>query len=231
VSASNFLPLLKLRRENPNPSPGTVHDTWGTNASDFNSTVPRIMQPVANGDFEIEVKFDAVLSQGYQMQGVLVEQDNNDMLRLEFLHDGSNFKVYAASFTEGAAATKYYSTIPSSNPIYMRVQRVGDQWTQSYSSDGVNWTAMNSFTHAMNVTAVGAYVGNSNAAHRASSLLMRIIGQSDPYFESPKPIISSIMCRCLKRCCARSCTFHRYGRTLSPTPPHQTTLQRWQQDC
>jgi uncharacterized repeat protein (TIGR02543 family) len=87
------------------------------------------------------------------------------MLRLEFLHDGAGLKIYTASFTEGAANTKYYTAITGGNPLYMRVTRVGDVWTQWYSYDGVAWTAMTSFTHAMTVTGVGAYVGNSTVAN------------------------------------------------------------------
>ena len=144
---------------------GTTHDTWGTNAADFSSTVPRIMQAASDTDFELEVKFEADLSERYQMAGVLVEQDENDMLRLEFLHDGAGVKIYAASFTEGAANTKYYTAITGGNPLYMRVTRVGDVWTQWYSYDGVAWTSMTSFTHAMTVTGVGAYVGNNTVAN------------------------------------------------------------------
>ena len=123
------------------------------------------MQAASDTDFELEVKFEADLSERYQMAGVLVEQDENDMLRLEFLHDGAGVKIYAASFTEGAANTKYYTAITGGNPLYMRVTRVGDVWTQWYSYDGVAWTSMTSFTHAMTVTGVGAYVGNNTVAN------------------------------------------------------------------
>ena len=144
---------------------GTAHSVWGTNAADFINTVPRITQLVSDTDFEMEVKFEADLSQQYQMAGVLVEQDANDVLRLEFSHDGSSLRVFAASFTEGAANTRHNVPITNSDPLYMRVTRVGDEWTQWYSYDGVNWTSMTSFMHAMTVAGVSAYVGNENAAN------------------------------------------------------------------
>ena len=144
---------------------GTTHSVWGINVADFINTVPRITQLVSDTDFEVEVKFEADLSQQYQMAGVLVEQDANDVLRLEFSHDGSSLRVFAASFTEGAANTRHNVPITNSDPLYMRVTRVGDEWTQWYSYDGVNWTSMTSFMHAMTVAGVSAYVGNENAAN------------------------------------------------------------------
>lgn len=144
---------------------GTTHDTWSTNPSNFSSTVPRIRQNIDDTDFETVVKFDGTLSARYQMEGILVEQDENDMLRLEFLHDGANLRAYAVSFVEGVPDNKYNNPITNSTPLYMKVARVGDTWTQSYSSDGVAWTDMSSFTHAMTVNSISLYAGNIDAAN------------------------------------------------------------------
>jgi hypothetical protein len=159
---------------------GTTHDTWGSNATNFASTVPRIRQIIDDTDFEVIVKFDGVLNANDQMEGILVEQDENDMLRLEFLYSGDRMRAFAASFTEGTANTKYFQTITDSTPLYMKVVRVGDMWTQSYSSDGLVWTALNSFTHAMTANAVSLYAGNGTAANEV------II---DYAFNSASPIV------------------------------------------
>ena len=144
---------------------GTMHDTWDLNAGDFISTVPRIRQRIADSDFEMVVKYDAELSLDNQWEGVLVEEDGNDMLRLEFLHIGGGLRAFAASFTEGANSVKYNQVITNSTPLYMKVARVGEVWTQSYSNDGVAWTDMSSFTHAMTVNAVSVYAGNNLVAN------------------------------------------------------------------
>jgi regulation of enolase protein 1 (concanavalin A-like superfamily) len=144
---------------------GTSHYTWSSSPSDFNNNVPRLRQNVEDSDFEMVVKFDGTLNAHYQSEGILVEQDENDMLRLEFMNIGGTMRAFAASFTEGAASSKYYLTIPNSTPLYMRVARAGNMWTQSYSNDGSNWTALASFTHAMTVNTVGVYAGNVNLAN------------------------------------------------------------------
>ena len=48
---------------------GHAHDVW--TAGD---QAPRIMQAVADTDFAVEVKFDSVVSQQFQLQGLIVEQ-------------------------------------------------------------------------------------------------------------------------------------------------------------
>ena len=52
----------------------------------------------------------------------------------------------------------------------MRVNRIGNQWTQSYSTDNVIWNDAPTFAHTITVTAVGTYAGNAgnNPAHTSS---------------------------------------------------------------
>jgi hypothetical protein len=65
----------------------------------------------------------------------------------------------------------------------MRIKREGDQWTQSYSFDGANWTSQPSFTHILTVTDLGPYSGNGvgagSPAHTASI---------DYFFNTASPI-------------------------------------------
>ncbi|NIV37186.1 MAG: hypothetical protein GWN58_49500, partial [Anaerolineae bacterium] len=79
----------------------------------------------------------------YQMQGVLVEQDSDDFLRLEFYSDGVDTRILAAVLEPGSPGplkptVKVNSVITDIDvaPLYMRVGRQGDEWTQSYSYDG-----------------------------------------------------------------------------------------------
>jgi hypothetical protein len=55
------------------------------------------MQAANDTDFEIEVKFDSLVLERYQMQGILVEQDEQNYLRFEFYGDGQNVHLFAAS--------------------------------------------------------------------------------------------------------------------------------------
>lgn len=137
---------------------GVAHDVWvGID------TVARLLQPVPDDDFEIEVKFDRPVTSAFQQQGLLLEEDPNDLLRLEFHHDGGATRLFAASITAGSASVEHWSTVPGGAPKYLRLKRVGNQWTVRYSSDGASWTTAATFTHAMTVNALGPFAGNGGS--------------------------------------------------------------------
>jgi len=162
---------------------GTSHDAWSGNMAS------RIMQPANNTDFEVEVKFDSPLSSKYQIEGIIIEQDSNNYLRFDFHSTGSDTRIFTASFTNGSPTVKNYAMIsgtPSAVPIYMRVKREGNQWTQSYSYNGENWTSSITFTHALSVTSVGPFAGN---AGNTSNSAPTYTGLIDYFFNTASPII------------------------------------------
>ena len=78
---------------------GVAHDTW-TN----NDKVARLMQPAPDDNFEMLAKFDSAVSLSYQMQGFLVQQDTDDLLRLEVHREGAFTNLFAASIAAGVAS-------------------------------------------------------------------------------------------------------------------------------
>ena len=75
---------------------GTSHDVWS--AGNF---APRLMQTAADTDFELEVKFESPVTSAYQMEGLLVEQDADNFIRLDFYSNGSATRAFAAVFVNG----------------------------------------------------------------------------------------------------------------------------------
>ena len=172
VSMSGTQALLSV------PS-GTSHDVWTSG-----NFAPRIMQPAGDTDFEIEVKFESGVGEPYQLQGLLVEASPGNFLRFDFYSDGSSTRLFAASFTNGSPSVKKNSSIlPSSVvPLYMRVTREGDQWTQSYSEDGITWTTHTSFSFGMAVASVGVFAGNAGASPAHTAVV-------DYFFNTASPIV------------------------------------------
>ena len=78
------------------PSEHGTHDIWAGK-----NDAPKIMQNASNKDFEIEVKFQSRMNSKYQMQGVIIQQDINKFIRFDFESDGSNTKIFAATFNNG----------------------------------------------------------------------------------------------------------------------------------
>ena len=64
------------------------------------------MQSAADTHFAVEVKFDSVVSQQYQLQGLIVEQDSGNFLRVDQYSDGSKTRLYVARFTNGGPTVR-----------------------------------------------------------------------------------------------------------------------------
>jgi len=146
---------------------GTDHDLW-TNAN----LAPRVLQPTNNTDFELEAKFDSLLTEKFQLQGITAEQDANNLVRFDFYSDGKVTKIFSATIVNGVATKKIQSTITTTAPMYLRVTRQGDLWTESYSFDGVNWTVAGSYTHALAVKNVSVFGGSGGSNPPAHTVLV-----------------------------------------------------------
>lgn len=156
---------------------GTSHDVWLSG-----NMAPRVVQAVANTDFEIEVKFESPLSQKYQLQGILVEQDANNFMRFDFYSDGTNTNIFAAAFSNGSASIKVNAVVAIGSPLFLKVTRVGNQWTQWYSLDGVTWIQAGSFAHTLAVTAAGVFAGNAGSSAPQHTAIV------DYFFNTASPI-------------------------------------------
>jgi len=147
----------------------------------------RVMQPTQNVDFEIVAKFESSVTQRYQMQGVLVEADALNYLRFEVHHDGATTKLYAARFQDGNPRALISGVALGSTPPYLRVTRVGGQWSFSYSDNGTAWISGGSFNHNMTVAKTGVYGANHGTPPgRPAPAHTAIV---DYFFNSAAPIV------------------------------------------
>jgi regulation of enolase protein 1 (concanavalin A-like superfamily) len=158
---------------------GVSHDPWNTNRA------LRVMRPAADTDFTAVLALESVPTQKYQIQGLLVQQDGDDWLRFNTHHDGASLRVYAASTAAGTSTGRINRVAPAGGAPYLRVARAADTWTLSTSADGISWSAAGSFTHALDVSAVGPFAGNSNTSRPSIPAHTAVI---DYLFEASAPI-------------------------------------------
>jgi regulation of enolase protein 1 (concanavalin A-like superfamily) len=162
---------------------GSAHDTWSDGVNGL-----RVVQPVANADFEVESKFESMGSAAFQDEGILVEQDASTVLRFDVYNAGGSVNVFAASVAGGVASVKVASAlspVPSA-PFWLRVKRTGSTWLFTYSRDGVSWSTAGSFSFAMTVAKVGPYAGNAaNGPSPAPAWTATV----DYFFNTASPII------------------------------------------
>jgi hypothetical protein len=158
---------------------GVAHDVW----KDGNFA-PRLLQSVENGNFEAEVKFESLVKDRFETQGLIVQQDLDDFLRFDFYGDGTQTRVYAAKFVAGVPTAVANVVIPvSAAPLYLKVTRNGDTWTLRRSVDGVSWTTVASFVHALSVSEVGPFVGNAGSSPPGHTAVI------DYVFDTSAPIV------------------------------------------
>lgn len=131
------------------------HNIW--QSGNFSA---RMMQATQNSNFEIKTKFNSTVTTRYQMQGILIEEDNKNFLRFEVHYDGGAPRLFAASFTNGVPETRLLLARLAATPSHLRVTRVNDQWGFSYSNDGLNWQSVGSFVHKLTVAQSGVFAGN-----------------------------------------------------------------------
>jgi hypothetical protein len=145
------------------------------------------MQAVTNpAEFQIVIKFESIVTQQYQMQGLLAEQGPLDFLRYEFHFGGGSAHVYAATFVNGQFTQRFnIPNIPLGAESYLRMTRAVDQWTLDYSLNGTDWITAGAFEHHMEaVNSLGFYAAN----HKASGDSPAHTAVVDYFFNTAAPI-------------------------------------------
>jgi hypothetical protein len=141
---------------------GSNHDpTFGG----VNNSV-RVVQAVGNVDFGLELKFDSVPSQQYQFEGLLVEQDASNYLRFQIGSTGSALVINASKIVSKAETAVIGGVVSAPNgtsSFWIRVQKSGNNWTYSWSTNGSTYTTVGTFTQALTVSSLGPFVGNHNS--------------------------------------------------------------------
>lgn len=136
---------------------GTAHDLYTTNYS-----APRLLQDAPDTDFTIEVKFESTPTTQYQLQGIIVQTDDDTFIRFGTYY-GSSPYLFLAAIDNGSLMQPAQNVSLSVIPHYLKVERSGDDWTYSYSDDGATWTVGASINQTFTVVKAGFYAGTSGS--------------------------------------------------------------------
>lgn len=162
------------------------HDLW-----EAKDQAPRLMQPIANADFEIEVKFESAVSERFQTQGILVQADARNFLRFDMYHDGTSMNLFAASFADGVPTVRYNQPITPTATVdgyFLRVARQSDSWKQQVSFTGADgdWTDGGSFNMPLITTSAGIFGGNASPGNDEPPPAFTMV--ADYVFNTASPI-------------------------------------------
>ena len=167
---------------------GVDHSVWNSG-----NKSARLMQPAANEDLGVEVKFDSQPSGVYAQQGLIIEQNDGNFLRFDFYSNAQGLNLFAASFVNGSPTKRLKTRVALGATMYMRVERQGDAWTLRYSDDGEVWRQGVSFTHSLGVTRVGVFAGNEGSsppAHTAAIDYFRSLADPVPPPDENQPPVA-----------------------------------------
>lgn len=146
----------------------------------------RLRQSGPIGDFEVEAKFETVLNKRFQLQGIVIEEDEDSFLRFEVHHDGSEFRTFATSVLNNVASNIHSGPLPDADDHYIRVNRTGNTWTMWHSSNGVDFTEIHSMVVDLESIYVGPYIGNTSIGNNQPPAVLGVI---DYFFNTATPII------------------------------------------
>ncbi len=154
------------------------HNAWS--AGNFTT---RVMQPAENDDFEIETKMVSPISERSQLQGFIVEESDGNYIRFDIYHDGTQMYLFSASFINDSPTEQVKVAIDDlTDAFYLRVTRVGNEWTMSYSYNGNSWTDATPFTYVLDVNSVGLFAGTGGKTSPAHT------AEFDYFFNNAAPI-------------------------------------------
>lgn len=133
----------------------SFHDLWTTNKN-----APQALQTSANVDFDIKTKIDSAPTTANSGMGIIVKQDANKFIRFDTFTTGSgNHRLFCATFLAGTPTQQLNidATSFATYPFYLRVKRVGNDFTFYTSPNGTTWTSRLVLTYTLTVNQVGLF--------------------------------------------------------------------------
>jgi regulation of enolase protein 1 (concanavalin A-like superfamily) len=130
-----------------------------------NNSAPRLLQTVANGDLDLEVKLSTGVTSA-QSEGVVVEQSASRFLRfgVRGLYDGPSLYVALVDRSTGVTTVYLDRRVRGGATMQLRVRRRADAWTVAYSYDGLRWSKGVTFSLPLSVTRLGPYAATAGAS-------------------------------------------------------------------
>lgn len=162
---------------------GPEYQPWLTNGA------ARISQMVQDEDMTLEARFTGGMQSNGVGHGFTFEQDPQTFLRFDFAFNANKVQLFAATFRDGSLVEMntinlFTGPWPAPAPLHMRVTRAGNNWTQEWGEDGINWSAGAAFEFDLVLMDVSLFAANSGSPAAAHELLVDYVFSSDNPIET-----------------------------------------------
>jgi regulation of enolase protein 1 (concanavalin A-like superfamily) len=141
-------------------SKGDIYQGTATNPKNL------LLQPAPDGDWTIETKVDgSAFNEAYQQGGLMVYGDDANYVKFDFLTSNASGGTVTRGIELRSEANNVVldpqpnaSPAPTQGVWYLRLAKAGTKYTGSYSSDGLEWTALPPVTNtALSSASFGIY--------------------------------------------------------------------------
>jgi beta-xylosidase len=125
-----------------------------------------LVQAMPGSDFTMETRVIFTPTESFQIAGLLVYQDDSNTVTLGRAFCGFppptcvGNGIYFDYVEGGFFAGHYAVTTTVEGEAYLRIERQGDVYTGSVSTDGTNWALIGAHTIAITPTQIGLLAGN-----------------------------------------------------------------------
>jgi parallel beta-helix repeat protein len=171
-----------------------TNGSYSLNASELSLTAPagsnhdpgylgsdnavRVVQSIGGGDFTVDVKFDSIPSLKYQFEGLIVEQDAGNYLRFHAGSAGNSLEIGATKVVSHLETSQFGAgiSVPNgANSLWLRVQKSGNTWTESWSTNGSSFNIAGVFVQPLTISNIGPFAGNYGSAPSAAPAFTAVI--------------------------------------------------------
>ena len=165
-----------------------------TQVGDFSDdSVNNLFLQQAAGDWLVQtnIKLSATPSASYQQAGLVVFEDIDNYIKLDYEYSGSNTGFRFFNTANGEMATVGSANISGLTELYLRLTKEGSRYTAYYSTDGVAFTELASTIAAYMNPRIGLLASNgapSQAGSINATFTYLKVAEPDAGF----PIASSI---------------------------------------
>lgn len=151
------------------------------------NTAVRLLQPLADGDFGIEIKFESLPAQPTQLQGLIVQQDAANYLLLDLRMTRTGMMAVCTTVTANFPTVRGMIPVAPATGLRLGLDRQGDSWSGRYALDDQQWVTAFVFEHALAATAAGPVAGNAGHDDPVTDLEYDDPATGDKAADNPAP--------------------------------------------
>lgn len=162
-----------------------------SNHDNYSSAIvtPWMYQTVSDVDFVVEVKFLSAVTQAgsgiFREQGLIVWESDTKWMRFDANGTNSTKTMFCGT-TNTTTTQQFNETVTVTAPMWLRIVRIGDDFTCTWSDDGDTFNAEtgSTFEFIMTVNRIGVMAGNVGAGSAPEHTAV-----IDYFFNNASPIV------------------------------------------